>query len=131
MANFTFDELLAKREQRKADKLKVTEISVPNSDKKLLVKMPTDAKLMHFFGCMAYADGAFEPMLTATDEIIYHSCAQLQDQKLRDALGVVDPLDVVPALFTVPERNAMGQQMMKFLGVLTGDDEDAAEPVKN
>lgn len=130
MANFTFDELLAKREQRKADKLAVTNLTVPNSDKTLLVKKPTDAKVMRFYGQIAEASGEFEPMLTATDEIIYHCCDQLQDPKLREALGVADPLDVVPALFTVQERNLMGQQMMEFLGVLN-DAEDEEAPAEN
>lgn len=135
MAHFTFDELLAKREQRKADKLAVTELNVPNSDMTLLVKKPTDAKLMRLYGQIAEANGGFEQMLAATDELLYHCCDQLQDEKLHEALGVADPLEIVPALFTVPERNLMGQQMMEFLGVFNGKEDveeaSAETPVKN
>lgn len=133
MANFTFDELLAKREQRETDKLVVTNLTVPNSDKTLLVKKPSESKLLRLYGQVADANGAFEKLLEATDEIIYHCCDQLQDPKLREALGVADPLDVVHVLFTVQERNVMGRQMLDFLGVYNTEDEEAPaeNPVKN
>lgn len=129
MPNFSFDELLAKREQRKADKLVVGTLHVPGSDKTLIVKKPTESQLVHCYGQISAADGDYELMLAATDEMLYHCCDQLQDPKLREALGVSDPLDVVPALFTVPERNVMGPELMEFLGIFSSEDE--GNPVKN
>lgn len=136
MANFTFDELLAKREQRKADKLKVTEISVPNSDKLLRIKKPTEDKMLSIYGEFDSAFGHGDAMILCGDKALYHCCDQLQDPKLHESLGVSDPLDVVPALFTIPERSKLTEQLFIFLGLLKKIDENESEeeienPVKN
>lgn len=133
MANFSFDELLAKREQRKADKLTVTQLHVPDSDKTLTVKKLTDSKLLDLLGRIADAQGDLTQILQATDEALYHACDQLQDPKLREALELSDPLDVVPALFDVAERNALGHELAVFLGIWNDDqkDGDTESPVKN
>ena len=137
MELISFDELIAKREQREKDRLKVGKIPIPETDRYLIAKMPTDSKMLDLFGKFAesYNDREMGNLLRMSDEAIYACCEQLQDKKLRESLGVSDPLDVVPALFTVPERNEMSTSILQFLGLLNADDneeDDAFEnPAKN
>ena len=46
----------------------------------------------------------------------------LQDPKLREAIGVKDPLDTVPALFDIPTRDTMGGDLFRFLGFIPSTD---------
>lgn len=133
MSTISFDELLAKREQRLADKLVVGTLHIPHSDKTLIIKKPTETQLLHFYGQISAANGDYALMLSATDTMIYHCCDQLQDPKLREALGVSDPLDIVPSLFDIAERNIMGEELMRFLRFLPDDADDPTQenPAKN
>lgn len=133
MPQISFDELIAKREQREKDRLKVCNIPIPGTDKYLIAKMPTDSKMLDLFGKFAtsYGDRDMVDLLRMSDEAIYVCCEQLQANKLRESLGVSDPLDVVPALFTVPERNEMSTPILKFLGLLKDDDEDDNDVIEN
>lgn len=133
MAQISFDELLAKREQREKDRLKVGNIPVPGTDAYLIAKMPTDSKMLDLFGkfVISYRDSDMGNLLRMSDEAIYACCEQLQDKKLRESLGVSDPLDVVPALFTVPERNEMSESILQFLGLLKTDEDDSGDTIDN
>lgn len=133
MAQISFDELLAKREQREKDRLKVGNIPVPGTDAYLIAKMPTDSKMLDLFGkfVKSYNDQEMGDLLRMSDEAIYACCEQLQDKKLRESLGVSDPLDVVPALFTVPERNEMSESILQFLGLLKTDEDDSVDTIDN
>lgn len=127
MEPISFDELVARREQRRADKLAVTELRIPGTDKTLLARKPSEDVLLDLYGRLSEAQTAAE-CITVADEGLYHCCEALQDGALREAIGVSDPLDVVPALFDLPTRNQMGGQLFRFLG-LTGTEEE--DPVKN
>lgn len=133
MAQISFDELLAKREQREKDRLKVGNIPVPGTDKYLIVKMPSDSKMLDLFGkfVISYRDSDMGNLLRMSDEAIYTCCEQLQDKNLREALGISDPLDVIPALFTVPERNEMNTSILKFLGLLKDNEDDSGDAAEN
>lgn len=128
---FTFDELLAKREQREKDRLAVKEISVPGTGKGLLFRKPGETKMLELFGALGDASGNTEQMLKAGDLAIYHCCEQLQDTKLHSQLGIGDPPDVVPALFTVQERNLIAGELLTWLGLIGTPAEPEEDPVKN
>lgn len=133
MPQISFDELIAKREQREKDRLKVCNIPIPETDKYLIAKMPTEDKMLDLYGRFAKWCGndEMDDLLRMSDEAIYACCEQLQSKKLHEALGVSDPLDVVPALFTVPERNDMGPVILRFLGFLKSHDDVIENPAKN
>lgn len=128
---FTFDELLAKRAQREKDRLSVKEIRVPGTGRGLLFRKPGESKMLELFGMLNDARGSSEEMIKAADAAIYHCCEQLQDTKLHTQLGIGDPLDVVPALFSVQERNLMGGELMQWLGLVGEPDEPEEDAVKN
>lgn len=128
MNKINFDELLAKRNQRKLDEVKVCQIPIPNTDDKYLVAtMPSDAKIMKWLGQVR--NGDTESLFDAIDDAIYTCCSALQDQKLREAIGAQVPTDIVPLLFSVAERNQMGYDVLKFVGIFRDneDDEDNKE----
>lgn len=122
MTVYTFDELIKKREQAKQDKLAVTEIKVPGTDHGLLFKKPTDARMLDIFGAAAEAQTAAERLKVAS-YAIYHCCEQMQDTKLQDALGVAEPPEVVDMLFSIYERNLIGGELLRWLGVISAENE--------
>lgn len=129
MAQISFDALVARQEQREADRLTVCQIKIPGTDDHLLCRKPTEDKMLDFYGKFQAAQDA-QDVILIVDEALYHCCEQLQDGKLREAIGVKDPLDVVPALFSIAERDVMGGDLLRFLGLLppkAGTDE-ADEP---
>ena len=133
MAELNFDELLAKRTQREQDKTKTCKIPVPNTDDYLVAVMPSDYKIMKWMGQVRNDDA--ESLFEAIDDALYTCCPALQDQKLREQIGAGVPTDVVPKLFSVPERNQMGYDLMNFVGVFRDtnieDDEESEDIIKN
>lgn len=125
MSEINFDELLAKRTQREQDKTKVYQIPVPNTEKCLIATIPNDAKIMKWFGQVRSGDA--EKLFDAIDDALYTCCHALQDQKLREQIGARVPTDVVPLLFSVAERNQMGYDLFKFVGIFKEDDENDEE----
>lgn len=136
MRQMTFDELAARRAQRQEARNKTCEIAVPDAGGACLVAhMPTDAKLTELFGRFIQAQGGAD-MLELVAQALYHCCPQLQDGKLREAIGVRDPLDVVHALFGPAELNQMGGTLLSFLRLVPDRNADAADtppenPAKN
>ena len=125
MAELNFDELLAKRAQREHDKTKTCRILVPNTEKCLIATIPNDAKIMKWFGQVRSGDT--EKLFDAIDDALYTCCPALQDQKLREQIGARVPTDVVPLLFSVAERNQMGYDLFKFVGIFKEEDENDEE----
>ena len=48
-----FEELVARREQREADKLKIGELRIPDSDRTLEAKMPPKKAVLELYGELA------------------------------------------------------------------------------
>ncbi len=138
----SFDELLSKREQREADKLKLGMLTLPGRGTGLEAKMPNQKAVLELYGELAAAADA-QAALVCGNHALYACCPQLQDRKLQTELGCQDdPMTVVDALFTVSEQDQLGGQALRFLGLIpaaatgTADEEEASpdpglETVKN
>ena len=105
MSKITFEQLLARREQREQDKYRVGLLTIPGSGEGL--------------ECGRHA--------------LYDVCPQLRDKELHAALGCQDdPMGVMDALFSVAEQDQLGGQALRFLGLLPGErpgtDEDGEGP---
>lgn len=125
-----FDALLAKREQREADKLRVGVISLPGGPA-LQARMPGDKAVLELFSEVAAADGPASA-LSAGDHALYACCPALQERELWDAMETADdPMGVVPALFSVAERDKLGGQALQFLGLLPSGETLPEDTVKN
>lgn len=111
--------LLSYAEKRKEEQSKVLNLVVPDTDKHLVLKMPKDKQIVDCFS--AVADNDMQKMQKMIDVILYDCCEQLQDKKLHEDLGIKNPRDVVPALFSVAQRQYMGKPIMEFIGVFEPD----------
>lgn len=124
MAKISFDALVAKHAQREADCLKIGKIPVPGTEDYLLCRKPSEGKMMDLYARFQAARSTGD-ILSVVDDGLYHCCEQLQNPKLREAIGVKDPLDTVPALFDIPTRDTMGADLFRFLGFIPSPDDTA------
>ena len=114
----TFDELLAKREQREADKLKVGLLELPGTGKGLEARMPGQKTVLDLYGELVAASDAKESLLCG-NHAVYACCPQLWDKKLQEALGCQDdPMRVLDELFDLAELDLLGGQALRFLGLI-------------
>ena len=114
----SFDELLSKREQREADKVKLGMLTLPGSNTGLEARMPNQKAVLDLYGELAAAPDA-QAALVCGNHALYACCPQLQDRKLQTELGCQDdPMTVVDALFTVSEQDQLGGQALRFLGLI-------------
>ena len=84
----TFDELLAKREQREADKLKVGLLELPGTGKGLEARMPGQKTVLDLYGELVAAQDARES-LQCGNHALYACCPQLWDSRLQEELGCI------------------------------------------
>ena len=86
---FTFDELLAKRERREADRLKIGMLTVLGSEYGLEARMPSQKTVLDLYGELVAASDAKGSLLCG-NHAVYACCPQLWDKKLQEALGCQD-----------------------------------------
>ena len=123
----TFEELIAKREQREADKLKVGMLDIPGSETGLDARMPHQQAVLEIYGELSAANGALEA-LECGKHALYAVCPQLQDRKLQAELGVAeDPMRIIDTLFSLAEQDALGGQALRFMGLLPEEKQPAGE----
>lgn len=136
-----FEELVARREQREADKLKVGVLRIPGTDQILEARMPSRKVVLELYGELASAADA-AGALRCGNHALYAVCPQLQDRKLQQEIGTAeDPMSTIDALFSLMEQDKLGEQALQFVGLLPSapveaDDDDqqegtALETVKN
>lgn len=130
MKKISFEELLAKKEQREADKLRIGKIRIPGTDTALEAKMPGTKTILDLFGELTRASEVTE-ILDCSRHALYACCPQLQDRELQAQLGVSEnPMGIVDALFTLPEQDKLGEAAFRFIGLIPrGEGEDAENEV--
>lgn len=120
----TFEQLIARREQREANKVKIGMLSIPGTDVGLEARMPTESEVMQLYGeYLTAVDAA--AILDCSAHAIYACCPQLQDRTLQVELGVEEtPMEIVNVLFDVAQRDALGGEAFRFMGFLKGIEDD-------
>lgn len=113
-----FDELVARREQREADKLKIGELRIPGTDQTLEARMPSKKVVLELYGeLVAAADAA--GALRCGNHALYAVCPQLHDRALQKEIGTAeDPMSTIDALFSLMEQDKLGEQALQFVGLL-------------
>ncbi len=125
----TFDQLVQRKTQKEEFQQRTTEIYSEELDALLVVHRPTDSQLLE--AIEYFMDGNdVSKMVEGMKRLIYRCCDALQDRKLHEALGIVDPFDTVCALFTPTEIIQLGSQIADFCGLREKVEEDL-EAVKN
>ena len=122
-----FDELVARREQREADKLKVGVLRIPGTDQILEARMPSRKVVLELYGELASAADA-AGALRCGNHALYAVCPQLQDRKLQQEIGTAeDPMSTIDALFSLMEQDKLGEQALQFVGLLPSAPVDAED----
>ena len=122
-----FDELVARREQREADKLKIGELRIPGTDQTLEARMPSKKVVLELYGELASAADA-AGALRCGNHALYAVCPQLQDRKLQQEIGTAeDPMSTIDALFSLMEQDKLGEQALQFVGLLPSVPVDAED----
>ena len=122
-----FDELVARREQREADKLKVGVLRIPGTDQILEARMPSKKVVLELYGELASAADA-AGALRCGNHALYAVCPQLQDRKLQQEIGTAeDPMSTIDALFSLMEQDKLGEQALQFVGLLPSVPVDAED----
>ena len=121
----TFDELLQKKLRNDARKEETFEIEVFDG-KTMLFRRPSEGRLFEIID-------SFESCNTTkkADElicqIIYECCQELHDSQLHQKLGIDDPDDIVPALFSYEERTSIGEKLTKEFQIASNEGIDAVK----
>lgn len=122
-----FDELVARREQREADKLKIGELRIPGTDQTLEARMPSKKVVLELYGELAAAADA-QAALRCGNHALYAVCTQLQDRALQQEIGTADdPMSTIDALFSLMEQDKLGEQALQFVGLLPSVPVDAED----
>ncbi len=125
----TFDQLIQRKSQKEEFQQRTTEIYSEELDASLVIHRPTDSQLLE--AIEYFMDKNDMPkMVEGMKRLIYRCCDALQDRKLHEALGIVDPFDTVCALFTPTEIIQLGSQIAEFCGLFQKTEKDI-EAVKN
>lgn len=132
-----FEELLQRREQREADKLKVGMLTIPGTDTGLEAKMPSQKAVMELYGELAAVENA-QAALEVSRHALYACCPQLQSKELHAEMECREnPMAVTDILFSPAELDQMGGQALRFMGLIltppkqedgTGEDEPPKDP---
>ena len=122
-----FDELVARREQREADKMKVGVLRIPGTNQTLEARMPSKKAVLELYGELASAADA-AGALRCGNHALYAVCPQLQDRKLQQEIGTAeDPMSTIDALFSLMEQDKLGEQALQFVGLLPSAPVDAED----
>ena len=122
-----FDELVARREQREADKLKIGELRIPGTDRTLEARMPSKKVVLELYVELSSISDPTSA-LKCSDHAIYSVCPQLQDRKLQQEIGTADdPMSTIDALFSLMEQDKLGEQALQFVGLLPSVPVDAED----
>ena len=122
-----FEELVARREQREADKLKIGELRIPGTDQTLEARMPSKKVVLELYGELAAATDA-AGALRCGNHALYAVCPQLQDRALQQEICTAeDPMSTIDALFNLMEQDKLGEQALQFVGLLPSVPVDAED----
>lgn len=125
------DQLAARAEQKAKDRLEVKNFSVGGVEMQFH-KLKQDEQLS-YIEALAEVKGIRDAVEVSV-EMIYDCCDALKDPELHKTLGVIDPHDVVRLLMDPGEIDALGSDLVDWMGFLSrGEDKPARleDEVKN
>lgn len=122
MGKLTLNDLLARKEQREAEKIEFKKVYVPSMEGELeLKKLP----LTRFLGLL---DGLNEDMgageaMRAQLEVIYEFVPLFHNKELQDAYECVEPTEIVAKIFNdnLSEINLVLTEIFGFYGMDSGE----------
>ena len=89
MSKITFEQLVARREQREQDQYRVGLLTIPGSGEGLEARTPDKGAILQLYGELTAAQTPLEG-LECGRHALYDVCPQLRDKELHAALGCQD-----------------------------------------
>ena len=109
------EQLAARAEQKKHDRMEVKTFSVGGVDMKF--HKPRQSDQLTYYGALAEAPGA-EQLTPLSAQLIYDCCDDLHDPELHKTIGITDPYDTALALLDVRAIDPLGGQLMRWVGLI-------------
>ncbi len=110
----TFEQIIARKLQRDKDKMAVKEIYIPSMEGTLLFKRIPEDDMLGLLDEIDENGNKRSQNVEASRKLIYMSCPDLQNPELHKELGIIDPFDVVRAIFSIEEANEIGTELLEF-----------------
>lgn len=122
MKKATIANLIARAEQRKKDKKEVRKLYVKSLDSTITILKPDRALVLESLN-MDEAE--------ADKYLVYNSVVEpnLKDTNLREAYGVIAPLDIVDEIFEPGEVAGISKEIVRLAGY--GDSVQVVNDIKN
>ena len=126
LQRLTLEQLIAARDRREKDMLRVEEIEIPSLGGTLLFKRPSDEIIFDMINVVKN-DEDTKTIVDEMAKIIYKCCDQLHDQQLYEELDVGDPVDVVYAIMGSGDILDVGDKVCSMNSLF----ENVEEQIKN
>lgn len=123
----TLQDLIAKKVIKDEQKNLKKDIYVESLEGEITFERPGEEDVIAAMDKMG-DNTSTQDTIDAIATFIYKSCPMLRDKELQDTYEVKDPTDIVKELFTLSERDAIGQELLKMSGVKI---KEIKEEIKN
>ena len=107
----TFDDLINKKLQKEVNQNKTIDIYISSMDRTITFKKPSDDNILDAIDEIGDNKDT-KTVINAYKKLIYKNCDMLQDSKLQETLGVVDPFDTVDKIFNLTDITEIGDQLL-------------------
>ncbi len=123
----TLQDLIAKKVIKDEQKNLKKDIFVDGLDGEITFDKPLEDDVLATMDKIT-KDASTQDTVNAIASLIYKCCPIIRTKELQDAYGVKDPKDIVKELFTLSERDKIGQELLEMSGVKAKEIE---EKIKN
>lgn len=122
LQRLTLELLIAAKEKKERDALRVEEIEIPSLGGTLLFKRPSDETIFNLINSVMKDDDT-KNLVDEMAKIIYTCCDELHDQKLYEELDVADPVDTVFAIMDSGDILTVGDKVCSMNSLFDHVDE--------
>ena len=120
VGRLTLDQLIAARDQKERDKLRVEEIEIPSIGGTLLFKRPSDELILEMVNRLKDSGEDTKRYYDELANIIYECCDDLKSQELYDRLEVGNPIDVVYEIMDLNDIAVVGDKVCSMNSIFDG-----------
>ena len=122
LQRLTLEQLIAAKEKKEQDALRLEEIEIPSLGGTLLFKRPSDETIFNLINSVMKDDDT-KNLVDEMAKIIYTCCDELHDQKLYEELDVADPVDTVFAIMDSGDILTVGDKVCSMNSLFDHVDE--------
>lgn len=114
----TLKDLILKKKIREENKFKTKEVYIKSIDKTLVFNKLSEEKILDLMSNVKDIENInMSENYELCKQVIYFSCPMLQSTELHKELEIVDPLDVISALFEMKEVFEITEEISELIGL--------------